>query len=362
MSLKVFSNISHYKEDLRYPLNNIIKSLWNERSQAERRQVYGAWVDLYQYEPDIQKADLCLLTYQWPYYVDQGLLAQAQAEVEAAQQHGKPLVIFSAGDAPANIPFQDVILFDGSAVRPLPGLRYLSAQPPYIADYLQEYCAGELQLRQKSDVARIGFCGQASTSALQNAWRSLRLRFRQAQYRCGRLKWAPPPFETTGFRTSVLRQFENQPGLQTDYLLRKRYHGGRVDDSEAQAALKREFVANVLGTDYTVCMRGGGNFSLRFYETLCLGRIPVFINTGCVLPFDDQVPYREIFPWVELDELEHAAQIVRDFHARLSGEAFEALQRNCRALWEQHMTPTGFHQDFVRKMEKLVKNPKNAKN
>ncbi len=200
-----------------HSLNNIIKSLWNERSPDERRQVYGPWVDLYQYEPDIRQADLCLLTYQWPYYVDQGLLAEAQTEVEAARQHGKPLVIFSAGDAPANIPFQDVILFDGSAVRPLSGLRYLSAQPPYFTDYLEDYCGRQLQMRPKRELARIGFCGQASTSPLQGAWRSLRLKVLQAQYKRGKRKWQPPPFETTSFRTQVLRQFDYQPGLQTDY-------------------------------------------------------------------------------------------------------------------------------------------------
>jgi len=345
--MKVFSNLTNYQPSHRYPLNNIIKSLWNESNQEQRRQVYGEWVDLYQYEPDITKADLCLLTYQWPYYVNQGLISQAQEEVRAAQQHGKPLVIFSAGDSSANVPFQDVILFDGSAVRPLPSLRYLSAQPPYTADYLEQYCAGQLQVRPKRALARIGFCGQASTSPLQGAWRSLRLKVQQSQYKRGKRKWQPPPFETTSFRTQVLRQFDYQPGLETDYLLRSRYHAGDLRDKQAQALAKRQFVENILGTDYTVCMRGGGNFSVRFYETLCLGRIPVFINTGCVLPFDDQIPYHEIFPWVELDQLENAAQIVRDFHARLTGEDFEGLQRRCRALWEEHMTPTGFHRDFV---------------
>lgn len=30
------------------------------------------------------------------------------------------------------------------------------------------------------------------------------------------------------------------------------------------------------GSDYVLCTRGNGNYSIRFYEALCRGRIPVF--------------------------------------------------------------------------------------
>ena len=65
-----------------------------------------AVVDLSQYEPT-SPADLCLLTYHWPYYVNQGSSARPKRN-EAAQQHGT-LVIFR-WDPSANLPFQDVIL------------------------------------------------------------------------------------------------------------------------------------------------------------------------------------------------------------------------------------------------------------
>jgi hypothetical protein len=101
-------------------------------------------------------------------------------------------------------------------------------------------------------------------------------------------------------------------------------------------------------------MRGGGNYSVRFYETLCLGRIPIFINTDCLLPFQDEINYKSIFPWIELDDLQHAAEIVKNFHSRLSDDDFIKLQRTCRKLWIEHMTPDGFHKDFVRRMKSLI--------
>jgi hypothetical protein len=350
---KYFSELSHYQIIHRYKLNTIAKALWNDRTPEERRQVYGEWVDLFTYEPNLSEADISILTYHWPYYIHHKRVLEAQTEIKSAHQHGKPMVVFSGGDHPANIPFEDVLLFESAGYRSTPGLRYHSGQPSYIPDYLDVYCGGELTLRPKRDIPVVGFCGQASTSAIQTVYRKLRLKWQQHQYRQGSLKWEPPPFETTTFRAQVLNQFENQPGIQTNFILRKRYQAGETENKSPHHPTKLEFVNNILNSDYTVCMRGGGNFSVRFYETLCLGRIPIFIDTDCLLPFQDDIDYKAIFPWIDIKDLPYAAEIVRDFHAELSNDDFIILQKACRDLWFEHMTPDGFHRDFVKKIRSL---------
>lgn len=352
--MRVFSNKISYTITSRYDLNNVAKSLWNDRTAKQRRKVYGDWVDLYTYEPEISQAELCILTYQWPFYVANDRLGEAQAEVDATRQHGKPMVVFSGSDYTANLPFEDVILFESAGYRSTPGLRYHSAQPSYIPDYLDVYCDGKLQIRHKQETPLIGFCGLASTSPIQTFYRKLRLKQQQILYRQGRLKREPPPFETSSFRTRVLRQFEDQPGIKTNYILRKKYRGGETEDKSLQSPVKLEFVNNILDSDYTLCMRGGGNFSVRFYETLCLGRIPIFIDTDCLLPFQDEIDYKAIFPWIDIKDLHHAPEILRAYHANLSADDFIDKQKACRKLWEDHMTPDGFHQDFINKIKKIL--------
>jgi len=353
--MKIFSNINYYSEYHRYRLNNIAKAFWNDRSIKERKQVYGEWVDLYQYEPDIKKTDVCILTYKWPYYIQQKMIPEAVAEVEAARKNVKPMVIFSEGDHPANIPFDDVILFEYAGYhRSTPGLRYHSSMPVFLADYLHIYCQDELQLRPKQDLPTVGFCGLANTSSLLNSVRKIRLKRRQRQYERGKLQFEPPPFETSAFRARVLKGFDGKPGIRTNFLIRKRYRAGVIDDKSPHHPSKVEFVNNILDSDYTVCMRGGGNFSVRFYETLSLGRIPIFIDTDCLLPFQDEIDYKSIFPWINMKDLPHAAEILRNFHARLSEDDFLDLQKACRRLWIEHMTPDGFHRDFVRQMKKII--------
>ncbi len=352
--IRFFSNINNYDTAYRYTVNMPAKVHWGDRPILERQQIYGKWVELYKYEPEIEETDICILTYNWNYYVEHEKIVQAKAEVIAARAQKKPFVIFNDGDWPANIPFENVILFETSGYRSSPGLRYHSAQPSYITDYLQTYCEGNLQLRTKRAVPVIGFCGQASTSPIQTAFRKMRLKWRQRQYRRGRLKWEPPPFETSSFRTRVLKQFVDKPGIQTNYILRRKYRAGETKDKSLYNPTKVAFIDNILNSDYTVCMRGGGNFSVRFYETLCLGRIPIFIDSDCLLPFQDKIDYKALFPWIELHELPYAADILSEFHARLSTEDFIGIQKACRQLWLEHMIPDSFHQDFVQKMSSFL--------
>ncbi len=353
--IKIFSNKNSYINTNRYYLNDITKALWNDRTQTERDQVYGAWVQHYEYTPEIGQADAAFLTYKWNYYVERDLVLQALEEIEDASRHGKKTVVFSGGDSPASLTHPDVLLFESGGYRSTAGLAYHSGQPFFMRDYISLYCEGQLRVRPKPPMPVLAFCGQASASPLRTAFRKVRNRWLNWQFRQGRLKWQPPPFETTSFRYRVLRQFAHRPELvRTNFLLREQYHAGNDRERSDFSPQKLAFVDNILGSDYTVCMRGGGNFSIRFYETLCLGRIPVFIDTDCLLPFQDRIPYRDIFPWIEMKDLPQAAEIVADFHARLSENDFIALQHTCRRLWEEHFTPNGFFGDLRKVIKEIL--------
>ena len=63
------------------------------------------------------------------------------------------------------------------------------------------------------------------------------------------------------------------------------------------------FFQNISDTDYTICIRGTGNFSQRLYEVLAFGRIPIFIDTDSILPYDEIINWRDYCVWVKPDEL-----------------------------------------------------------
>jgi hypothetical protein len=104
----------------------------------------------------------------------------------------------------------------------------------------------------------------------------------------------------------------------------------------------------MVDSDYVLCTRGGGNFSYRFYETLSCGRIPLFVNTDCSLPFEQHIDWKKYCVWVEEEDLPHLGNIIREFHARLSPQEFQDMQLACRQLWLDWLSPQGFFANFHR--------------
>ena len=112
--------------------------------------------------------------------------------------------------------------------------------------------------------------------------------------------------------------------------------------SESDDDFRRKFVENIVDSDYTLCIRGLGNNSIRFFETLCCGRIPIFVNTDSTLPFDNLINWKEACVWVEEEDIDRMGDIVAEFHQNVSEERFLELQRNARKIWEDYLAPTGF--------------------
>ena len=48
--------------------------------------------------------------------------------------------------------------------------------------------------------------------------------------------------------------------------------------------LLKEYESSLGNSDYVLCPRGFGNTSIRFYESLSAGRIPILVDSGCKNP------------------------------------------------------------------------------
>lgn len=351
--LKIFSDPNHYFHENRFSLNNITKLIWDKEG-SKQGNIQPKKHPKFQYEPDINKADVCLLTMSWSHYVDNNKIELAEREINNAISAGKNIVVFINKDNPANIPFKDRILFESGGYKSRDEMKYHSGYPYFTQDYLDLYCDGVVTFREKKAKPEVGFCGHTGGDAITNAWNLLLNQLRQYKYRAGLTKWEPPPFEFTLFRRKILRQFKNDPNIKSNFIIRKQNRAGDKNIYRVNNSNKLTFVNNIINTDYTICMRGNGNYSIRFYEALCLGRIPIFIDTDCLLPFQDEIDYKSLFPWIDINDLSHAAEIVKEFHARLSPDGFINIQKACRKLWVDHMTTNGFYQDFESKISKLT--------
>lgn len=102
---------------------------------------------------------------------------------------------------------------------------------------------------------------------------------------------------------------------------------------------RERFLNNLQNNTFILCPRGCGNFSYRFYETMCFGRIPVFINTDCVLPFEDEINYREEIPFIEENELHLLNDKINEYCQKNN---LLDKQKKCREIWENYFSPNGF--------------------
>ena len=349
MLLRVYADPGHYSEPHRRELNDILKAFWNSANNEKRRSLYGKRAELFEVVSSPEQAQLHLLTMKWQHYVDQGLVEQAVRAVEVARKARRPIAVFSLGDFEANFPVDgpDIHVFQASAYRSRTRTSN-HGMPAFIEDPLISYGGGQVQLRDKGLRPVIGFCGQAGSSLARHAARLVRNRVRRVRWRLGRERWEPPPLEHTWFRQHILDAFTGTPAVEPRFVLRARYRAGVHGDNRNDPAeqVRREFLDNVLGTDYTICVRGGGNFSIRFYEALAMGRIPAFVDTDCVLPYHTLVDWRHYTAWVDARDAQHAAQIVAAYHARMSAQEFRERQLACRQLWLDRLTPDGFYAHF----------------
>ncbi|WAC01956.1 exostosin family protein [Lacinutrix neustonica] len=154
-------------------------------------------------------------------------------------------------------------------------------------------------------------------------------------------------------RAGYLSMLSKDNRLDTHFILRDKYRAGTTSTSGKQKSMD-EFYENIFNNAYTFCSRGVGNFSVRFYETLAMGRIPVLLNTDCKLPLDSEIDWKNHCVIIKEAEVKTMPEKIVAFHERLSNEAFENLQLNNRKLWEtklmRHAYFIAIHEVFMTKL------------
>jgi hypothetical protein len=207
---------------------------------------------------------------------------------------------------------------------------------PAMCDDLLRDVPGDV-VRPKQATPSVGFCGFVG-SPVKRLYYTVTGRRRKVR--------------GLNLRHRALRHLSADRGVSRQFISRTSFFGGAFSrfhrNVDRAAEVRREYLQNVLGTDYTLCLRGAGNFSFRFYEVLSAGRIPLFINTDCVLPFADRIDWRRHCVWVEEDQTGRAGETLRGFHDGISPEQFEETQRANRTLWRDWLSPRGFYLQILR--------------
>ncbi|HEV8590563.1 MAG TPA: exostosin family protein [Pyrinomonadaceae bacterium] len=304
---------------------------------------------LYCLVSDIREADMILMPYNHnslrTKYPD--LLAEGK---RLGKESGKLLVIESAIDIehPAE---EGAIMLRYGGYRFLPDPQAIQ-MPPYADDLLAWSGKKEITVREKSGKPSVGFAGWGSLPLLQ----SIRTVTKELPDRTRALfdKRYGACKKGVFFRRQVLKVLQASNKVTCNFLIRSSYSGHAATAEKSLEELRAEFVENLEGSDYALDVRGDPNVSVRLFESLSLGRIPLILDTERHFPFSDVLDYDTFSVRVDFRDLKKTSDILAAFHASLTPQKFVAMQHAARDAYVNYFRLDGITKQLVRALRERL--------
>jgi predicted O-methyltransferase YrrM len=112
-----------------------------------------------------------------------------------------------------------------------------------------------------------------------------------------------------------------------------------MDDPVEKRRLEALYLNGLRDSWTMLCPRGMGSSSIRFYEVMCMGRIPVHISDSYILPFADRIDYPSFSFSIPESEVHNAGHILYHMLRRKDRDEREAMCRRARQVWEENFRP-----------------------
>lgn len=350
--MKLYAPLAHYNKHYRSALFPLLKPFVKGKgfSDEARMVLYGISEKDVTIVDALSDADVCVLPMSWNYYMQTQQQEAAYQLIAKAKEQRKEVWSFIAGDYGVRMPtFDNIIVFCLGGYQSQNKLGH-RGMPVFIGDYLTEHNLSKNHLSiHYTEKPIVGFCGQANASKMKAFVNLLKVIWHNAKSVLGLHVFETEPLMATSyFRAQLLKRLQNHKGITANFILRKQYRAGVTGQKQTHKTTL-EFYNNILESQYILCVRGGGNFSVRFYETLMMGRIPIYVHTDGLLPLSDNIDWKAHVVWIDTHEQHLVAEKVVSFHNKLTAEGFLKLCDNNRKLWEERLTLKGFFKTVAQK-------------
>lgn len=149
---------------------------------------------------------------------------------------------------------------------------------------------------------------------------------------CGSIK------KNLGKRLSCIEAIRKNEAITTHFILRNEFWGGKPQDK----TLKEEFRLNLKACHFNLSNRGRGNFSMRFYQVLSMGRIPVLIDTDMLFPFEAEINWNTYC--IKAKNEHQLSQSITHWWKNKTNEEVIMAQKDCFTLFQNYFTAPSFAQ------------------
>lgn len=280
---------------------------------------------------ELEVADIVIVPVQMAYFFKENKVSWLYDFIDKANSRNKKVWVYTAGDFGITIN-KDVYTFRlGGFNSKLDDKTII--MPSLITD---PYLVINTVFKPipKNKLPAIGFVGNANGSF----FKCFKEFIIYILYNLKRIKSKVPEDYQTFYPSSIKRYqsllaFQKNNKITSDFIFRKKYRAGAKTEADRKKS-NLEFLNNIYQNPYVFCLRGAGNFSVRLYETLAMGRIPVVVDT------DIRFPLKNIVSWhkhcVITNENDFVEKLI-DFHNCITDKEFEQMQINNRNLWLNYL-------------------------
>ena len=222
--------------------------------------------------------------------------------------------------------------------------------PAFINDPYDEIMTNDFYTLPKKTKPNIGFVGNADGSILKlfkEYFLYLRRNFRAIKV--GKFEDYHGFYPSSYKRYRFLDKMSKSIKLDCNFILRKKYRAKEKNAGNRKDSTL-EFFTNIQNNLYIFCLRGNGNFSIRFYEALIMGRIPVLVDTDVRLPFANTINWSKHCLLVSEKNL---LEKIVSFHNAKSQVELEAMQFGNRKLIKEKLNRIDYFIQFSKQISKV---------
>lgn len=297
--------------------------------------------DNYCFVDSIEACDILVL----PLFIDY-LLENKEKKIvhffkKSANDNNKPLWVFASGDFGLTMKEDYIYVFKMADFESKKSKKTI-IMPAFIDDPYVKIYKSEISFLNKSDSPIIGYVGHAKGGLFK--YLKFLINFLIYNFKVFTNKIHSDyfkPYSSSHKRLNYLKILLKATRLKTNFIFRDRYRAG-AKSKEDRDKTTLEFFENIKSSHYTFCMRGFGNFSVRLYETLAMGRIPLQIDTDCSLPLSDFINWNDHCLIVKEEDIKNIELKVIEFNSKFSTIEFVNLQKSNRDFWEKYLTKENY--------------------
>jgi hypothetical protein len=328
---------------------------WLGAPSAYQRSVAGEWVDAVPnvvVSASLGSADIAVLPFDLEVCGDE-LYARARYLATQALAEGKVMLVFCQGDVEYPAPGPNCVVLRTSSSRRSLGPSDV-VMPAWIADPATKI---PLDVRPWGTTPTVNFVGHAYPLGMDHGgpgraavkWLKAGLRaFATSAGMDAHLGWPPAHLH----RVAAVAALRSARGLDAQVVLRQAMT--RLDQGPSEAdALLLDYLRRILASDYTLAVRGAGNYSYRLYESLAVGRPAVSVRTGDVRPCVNDVPWEAITIDVPLRRLSGLGPAVRRGHL-IHQHDWPELQTLCRQSWVDWLSAPAYFRRLADRVSGLA--------